>query len=124
MTALTDTVSRISGVEPELCYQCGTCSAGCPIVERMDVGPRRVLLMLQQGDESVLETETIWLCAACYTCDSRCPRGIRISALMEALRQMTLRKNTDHIRPEELPPETHTDLPPITVVAAMRKYTG
>ena len=122
--ALREEIKKRSGVDAALCYQCGTCSSGCPILTMMDVGPRKIMRMVTENDEAVLSTSTIWLCAACYTCDTRCPRGLKISAVMESLRLMTLRKNIDHIRPETLTPQTHKELPPITLIAAMRKYTS
>lgn len=121
---LREEIETLSGVDTALCYQCGTCSSGCPIIDVMDVGPRCVMRMVTEGDETVLETKTIWLCAACYTCDTRCPRGLKISAVMEALRLITLRQNKDHINPDDITYETHKNLPPITLIAAMRKYTG
>jgi len=122
--ALRDDVLNISGVDANLCYQCGTCASGCPILTMMDLGPRVVMRLVANNDETVLTSRTIWLCAACYTCDTRCPRGLRVSAVMEALRQLTLRRNIDHIRPESITPQTHKELPPITLIAAMRKFTG
>ena len=70
------------------CYQCGKCSAGCPLVEGMDITPRQVLRYLQLGllDEA-LHSRAPWICAACQTCSARCPHDIPIAELMEALRQ-------------------------------------
>jgi len=40
--------------------------------------------------EALLESQDIWLCAGCYTCATRCPNDIDISAVMDALRQIAL----------------------------------
>ncbi len=77
----------------ELCYHCHKCTAGCPVVEAMDYGPDRLLRMvaLDQRQE-VLSSRDIWLCAGCYTCATRCPNDIDISAVMDALRQISLKE--------------------------------
>jgi len=69
-----------------LCYQCVKCTSGCPLAEYMDLNPNQVLRAVQLGDESVLESNTIWICAACQTCTTRCPQGIDIAAIMDELR--------------------------------------
>lgn len=75
------------------CYQCGKCTAGCPVAFAMDVAPNQIVRMLQLGmlDEA-LRTETIWLCATCSTCSTRCPRGFDLAKLMDSLRTMALQQ--------------------------------
>lgn len=80
-----------------LCYQCGKCTAGCPVAEEMDLKPNQVIRALQYGlKEDVLTSKTIWLCASCETCTTRCPQGIDIAHLMDFLREKSLH---DGIRP-------------------------
>ena len=69
-----------------LCYQCVKCTSGCPLAEHMDLNPNQVLRAVQLGDDSVLESKTIWVCASCQTCTTRCPQGIDIAAIMDELR--------------------------------------
>ncbi|MFH1421676.1 MAG: 4Fe-4S dicluster domain-containing protein [Planctomycetota bacterium] len=114
----------ISGENVYKCYQCGKCSAGCPMTDKMDILPNQVLRYLQMGDTSVFSCHTIWLCAACLTCDVRCPKGIDISRIMEGVRQLTLRKNVDKVKPESISQEDYNRLPQIALVAAFRKFTG
>jgi heterodisulfide reductase subunit C len=38
----------------------------------------------------LLSSHTIWLCASCETCTTRCPNGIDIAAVMDRLRQRAL----------------------------------
>jgi heterodisulfide reductase subunit C len=42
--------------------------------------------------ERVLSCKTIWLCASCYTCSTRCPNDIDIAGVMDWLRQSALRE--------------------------------
>ncbi len=69
-----------------LCYQCVKCSSGCPLAEHMDLMPNQVMRSVQLDDENVLESKTIWLCAACQTCTTRCPQDLDIAGVMDALR--------------------------------------
>jgi hypothetical protein len=43
---------------------------------------------------------------------------------MEAIRLLTLRKNIDHVRPEDIPPQERCELPQIAMVSGLRKFTG
>ena len=118
-------VEELSGQDIFSCYQCGKCSAGCPIVSRMDMLPNQVIRLLQLGqEEEVLALNTIWLCASCFTCESRCPKGIDLARLMEALRLMVLRSNKDHIEPSSLSEEQIDELPQIALICNFRKLTS
>lgn len=85
--ALLDRVRRESGEDPASCYQCGTCSAGCPLSFALDYQPRQIMRLLQLGlGDEALRSRTIWLCASCATCSARCPRGIDVARVMDSLR--------------------------------------
>lgn len=87
------------GIDVGACYQCGRCSSGCPISEFFDLGVMEVVRLASYGAEDrLLTSKTIWLCAACETCASRCPNDIEIAALMDVLRELALRKG---IKPAE-----------------------
>jgi heterodisulfide reductase subunit C len=82
------------------CYQCGKCTAGCPVADRMDLRPSVIMRMLQSGDaageEQILRSYSIWLCLTCETCYSRCPMEIDIPKLMDYLRQKSLAEGKVH----------------------------
>ena len=117
-------VSDLSGEQVTLCEQCGTCSGGCPVVGEMDVTPSQMMKMTQLGMKDVLDVKTVWVCASCYTCTIRCPRGLDVSKVAEALRQIILRQAIDHIDIKAIPKEELEELPQIAMVSACRKFTG
>jgi len=118
-------VKELSGENLQLCYQCGMCSGVCPAAPDMDLSPRQVIELARLGmQEEIAESKTVWICATCLACTVNCPRGFDLSKLMEAIRLLTLRKNVDHVRPEQIPPEERDDIPQIAMVSGLRKFTG
>src|SRR5512147_52127 len=88
-------VAQASGVDLQACYQCQKCSAGCPVVDAMDLLPNQVLRHIQYGHrERVLGSKTIWICASCYTCSVRCPNDIDIAKIMDTLRHLAVRSGS------------------------------
>ena len=115
-------VEEISGQALLACNQCGKCSAGCPVVAAMDILPSQVIRMAQLGMEEVLESNTIWICASCLTCVARCPKGVDLPRLMEALRQIALRQGIAKLDLDALPPELLREVPQLAIVGGFRKY--
>ncbi|MCK4510408.1 4Fe-4S dicluster domain-containing protein [bacterium] len=106
------------------CDQCGTCSGSCPMISEMDVTPSQLMRMVQLGQSETLDTKTMWVCASCFACTVRCPRGLDVSKVAEALRQVTLRRSVDHIDIRNISDDELAELPQIALVSAFRKLTG
>jgi heterodisulfide reductase subunit C2 len=87
---LADEVQQSSGTPVSACFQCHKCSTGCPVGPEMDYLPSQVMRLIHLGDEAVLESQAIWLCASCEACTTRCPQGIDIAGVMDALRIMAI----------------------------------
>lgn len=82
-----------AGAGIEACYQCTRCSAGCPMLDFMDIAPNRIIRLVQFGqDERVLRSKTIWMCASCQTCTTRCPNEVEIAHMMDVLRRESQRR--------------------------------
>jgi len=89
-----------TGILANKCYQCGKCSAGCPVSTEMDYPPSMVLRMIQTEDpeekEKLLRSMSIWLCVSCEMCLQRCPMEIDIPTLMDYLRQRSIASKKQH----------------------------
>jgi quinone-modifying oxidoreductase subunit QmoC len=73
------------------CYQCGTCSAVCPISTTDNPFPRKEMVWVQWGlKERALSDPSIWLCHQCGVCNAYCPRGAQPANLMAALRDYSI----------------------------------
>jgi len=118
-------VEEISGQSLLSCNQCGKCSAGCPMSFAMDFLPNQVMRLVQLGlEEDIARSKTVWICASCFTCTVRCPQGVDLAKVMEAVRLVTLRRNIDYMQASDLPIDTLSELPQIALVGGFRKHTA
>ncbi len=121
---LVDDMRLNSGQDPSECYQCGKCSAACPVTAAMDLLPHQVIRCLQMGLEKELaESKTPWVCASCFTCAARCPRDLDLARMMEGVRLTMLRRREgNRYGPAKLTPEQLERLPQQALVSGFRKY--
>jgi heterodisulfide reductase subunit C2 len=98
--SLRQRVQRTLNLEVQSCYQCGKCTAGCPLNEEMAPMPHQILRLLQAEppgyEDRILHSLSIWLCQGCETCLFRCPQQVDLPRIMDFLRQESLRLNTVH----------------------------
>ncbi|MBU1387783.1 MAG: 4Fe-4S dicluster domain-containing protein [Proteobacteria bacterium] len=93
-------VEELSHSNLSQCWHCLCCSGGCPFSKDMDVLPNSIIRMIQFGmKEQALNSSTIWLCVGCNTCSMECPNAVDMAAIMDALRQMAIRKNAKIAEP-------------------------
>jgi heterodisulfide reductase subunit C len=88
-------ISKMPGGERLLrCFQCGTCTSDCPVARFSDTyRPRQIIRMAQLGlKERVLNSDTLWLCAACFTCTDRCPQNVEVASVIRVLRNLAAEK--------------------------------
>ena len=92
-TNFAQQVRQASGEKLDRCYQCLTCSLGCPVSFTMDYHPNQVIRMIQLGlKEQVLSSSAIWMCLGCETCVARCPNEVDILRVMDTLREMSIQE--------------------------------
>lgn len=88
-------VERRSGVAVSACFHCEKCTNGCPVSYAMDLAPNILVRNIQLGQRAkVLSSETIWVCASCITCSTRCPNDIDLAHVMDTLRRMSMQVGT------------------------------
>jgi heterodisulfide reductase subunit C len=81
-------VEQESGIKVSACFQCGKCSNGCPVSFAMDYHPYQVVRFVHLGaKDKLVNSRTIWICASCQTCLTRCPNEIDIPRLMDYLKE-------------------------------------
>jgi heterodisulfide reductase subunit C len=86
-----DQIRRQMQVDVRECYQCGRCTAGCPVAYAMDAAPHAIMRGIQiEQHDWVLSRNTYWICASCATCTTRCPCKVDIARVMDGLREIAL----------------------------------
>lgn len=90
-----------AGERIKRCIQCGTCTGSCPVSYAMDISPRELIALFRAGEmELIMKSRTIWLCASCYACTTRCPSGIKITDLIYALKRTAMEKKLKSFAPQ------------------------
>ena len=96
-TFVEEVLAEPGGEHLLTCWSCGTCAATC-LVRRFDpeFNPRLILRKAGLGlRDGVLSSKEIWLCSACDACYPRCPKGIHISEVMQAIRNIAIREGNE-----------------------------
>lgn len=88
MSTHTTTVGPFDSTRVVKCYQCGKCTAGCPVAERMDYPPNQLMLLVQRGQvEKAARSRALWECVSCLTCTTRCPQTVEVAGVIDVLRE-------------------------------------
>lgn len=104
--SLADAVRESTGEDAFRCYQCGKCTAGCPLAAEMDYSPQQILRLLQLDlpgvERELLGSLAIWLCLTCEQCVTRCPQEVDLPKIMDDLRQRSLERGLVHPRARDI----------------------
>ena len=81
-------LAEFGGDTVNTCFNCGNCTAICPLSRDSTVFPRNTIRYLQLGlKDKVLESADPWLCYYCGECSETCPREANPGELMMATRR-------------------------------------
>ena len=98
-----ETLEKEGPFQAGACFQCRKCTNGCPVAFAMDLFPDEIIRLVILGQRKrVLKCKTIWVCAACETCTTRCPNEVRIAELMDQLKEIAVRENIPCPEPQVL----------------------
>lgn len=93
-------VEEESGQVVARCYQCGNCTAGCPMNFAYDYPVHRIMRLIQAGQkDTVLSSKSLAYCATCETCTARCPNDIDVATIMDVCRHMARREGKKGVWP-------------------------
>ena len=124
-SSLIKHLERTSGEDLKMCYQCGNCSGGCPVSYEMELAPSQVMRFLQLGMiAEVAAANSMWVCVGCLQCYSRCPKGVSVAAVLEALRQTALRQGEDHENIKDVQIPFLKNAPQQAIVCGFRKFVS
>jgi ferredoxin len=78
-------------LDVSVCFNCGNCTAVCPLAQESAGFPRRMIRMAQVGMErELLASEDLWRCYACGECTETCPREADPAEFMAAARSYAI----------------------------------
>ena len=117
ITAFLNSVHLIPGGDKiKACIQCGTCTGSCPLSYLMDITPRELIALFRAGDiDSVIKSRTIWVCASCYSCQTRCPSSIKVTDIIYSLKRMAMNRK---VYPKKFPVHSLSD----SFIKSMRSF--
>ncbi len=80
-------LKRLGATKVTECFNCGNCTAICPLSTDKFMFPRKIIRYIQLGMESkAIQSPEPWLCHACGECSTTCPRQAFPSEIMNSLR--------------------------------------
>ncbi len=81
-------IRKYGAFDINACFNCGNCTAVCPLAQESGGFPRRVIRMGQVGmEKQLLAEEDLWRCFACGECTRTCPRQADPAQYMAAARR-------------------------------------
>ncbi len=94
--SLAATIRKHTGLAAARCYQCGKCSAGCPMAAELTFKPHDLVRLVQRDEgPRIFADPSIWLCLTCETCSARCPNDVDPARIIDALRELALQADPE-----------------------------
>jgi ferredoxin len=84
-------IKKYGTVNVEKCFNCGNCTAICPLSTNGETFPRRLIRYAQLGlEKPLLGSKELWMCYACGECTQTCPRQADPGEFMAAARRYAI----------------------------------
>lgn len=84
-------LKKYGTVSVEECFNCGNCTAICPLAATGETFPRRLIRYAQLGlKKPLLNSKELWLCYYCGQCTQTCPRKAEPGEFMAAARRYAI----------------------------------
>jgi heterodisulfide reductase subunit C len=81
-------IKAYGAFDVDACFNCGNCTAICPLSQADSTFPRRIIRYAQVGmRDELLASKELWTCYACGQCSETCPRQAEPSEFMAASRR-------------------------------------
>ncbi|MBT3391137.1 MAG: 4Fe-4S dicluster domain-containing protein [Chloroflexi bacterium] len=81
-------LKKFGAIGVEKCFNCGNCTAICPLTSDEYAFPRNMIRMVQIGHkERMSQSLDPWLCYYCGDCSETCPKGAEPGETMMAARR-------------------------------------
>ncbi len=95
--SLSADIRRRTGLNAARCYQCGKCSAGCPMAVETTLRPHDIVRMVARDErERLLADDSVWFCLTCETCSARCPNQVDPARIVDAVREIAREDDPRH----------------------------
>jgi len=95
-------IKRYGTVDIEKCFNCGNCTAICPLSTNGETFPRRLIRYAQLGlKKQLLGSKELWLCYYCGECTKTCPKQANPGEFMASARRYAI-ANYDPLGPAKL----------------------
>ncbi len=88
---LVDLPQIVKDFDLKKCMQCGKCTASCPAGLESNLRTRMIIYLAKSGMD-VLDMKELWGCTTCYTCQERCPKGVKVTDAIILLRNLAVRR--------------------------------
>jgi nitrate reductase gamma subunit/ferredoxin len=90
-TAVLRDMKSYGAFDISACFNCGNCTAVCPLSQDSVAFPRRMIRYAQLGQRSnVVASRELWLCYYCAECSDTCPRQAEPGEFMASARRFAI----------------------------------
>lgn len=89
--AFIEDLKKFGAFDVNACFNCGNCTAICPLSSGNDSFPRRMIRYSQIGArDRLIASKEMWLCYYCGECSDTCPREAEPGEFMASARRYAI----------------------------------